>query len=490
VVAAHQLVPDDAVVVVVGGNGDLSRRKLLPAFWDLHRAGLMPARWRLVGTSRSALSDAEFVELARAGIEAHAGGVAAADEDRFAEFAGHLRYAGGGFTAEDHGAVSAAVADAEAAIGGQPVRLFYLSVPPSTFGDLTDALGASGLAERARVVYEKPFGTDLASFEALDATVRRVLAEEQIYRIDHFLGKEALQNVLALRFANGMFEPVWNRQHIDHIQIDSPESIGIGTRGAFYEETGAMRDMVVTHLLQVLSVVALEPPTSLTSDPLMDEKHKVFESMAPIRPADVVYGQHASYRSTDGVAPDSTTETFVAARVEIDNWRWAGVPIYLRTGKAMAEKRQTVTLAFNRPPRQMFPDAPEALRRHDHLTLDMDGDQGFSISFLAKRPGPRLDLGPASMRFSYEEAFFSGDDGDGPPPIKLDAYERLLHDALLGDRTLFTRADGIGRTWELVQPIVDAPPPLHPYDDGSWGPDAATDLIAPRRWHLPEDHDH
>jgi glucose-6-phosphate 1-dehydrogenase len=485
---SQQIVPDDAVIVVFGGNGDLSRRKLIPAFWALWRAGLMPARWRLIGTSRSQLPDAAFRDLAREGIEAHGGGVDADDEDLWAAFAEHLTYAGGGFAVGDTSAVADAVADAEAAIGGEPVRLFYLAVPPSTFGGLTEALGSCGLGRRARVVFEKPFGTDPDSFAELDETVRRVLDERQVYRIDHFLGKEALQNVLALRFANGMFEPVWNRQHIDHIQIDSPESIGIGSRGAFYEETGAMRDMVVTHLLQVLAIIALEPPVSLTSEPLMDEKHKVFECIAPLSPADVVYGQYASYRQEDGVAAGSTTETFVAAKVEIDNWRWAGVPIYLRTGKQMAQKRQTVTLAFNRPPRQMFPDAGFGTASQDHLTLDIDGDQGFSLSFVVKKPGPRLELEEASMRFSYERSFFAG--AEGSRATKLDAYERLLHDALLGDRTLFTRADGIKRTWDLVQPVLAAPPEPHPYHDGSWGPRAATELIAPRRWHLPEDHEH
>jgi glucose-6-phosphate 1-dehydrogenase len=490
------LVPDDAVIVVFGGNGDLSRRKLLPAFWDLFRSGLMPRRWVLIGTSRSDMPDAEFVDLARDGIEEFGAGVA--DESRFADFASHLRYRGGGFGPDDTERLASAVAEAEAEIGGEPTRLFYLAVPPSTFGPLTEGLGACGLDVRARVVFEKPFGSDPDSFAELDETVHGVLAESQVYRIDHFLGKEALQNVLALRFANGMFEPVWNRQHIDHIQIDSPESIGIGTRGSFYEQTGAMRDMVVTHLFQVLSIIALEPPTSLQPDPLMDEKAKVFQSMATLRCEDVVYGQYASYRQTDGVAADSTTETFVAAKVEIDNWRWAGVPIYLRTGKQMAEKRQTVTLAFKRPPRQMFSGVGLTARMQDHLTLEMSGDQGFSISFLAKKPGPRLSLQPGTMRFSFEPAAFGGEDSDGEGGDgegggvggqRLEAYERLLHDALMGDRTLFTRADGIGRTWDLVKPILDRPPALQAYDDGSWGPEAATDLIASRTWHLPDGED-
>lgn len=480
------LVPEDAVIVVFGGNGDLSRRKLLPSFWELFRNGLMPRRWVLIGTSRSSVSDEDFAQIAREGVEEFGDGIG--EGGRFEEFVRHLRYRGG-FGPDEPDRLLAAVEEAEGDIGGSPTRLFYLAVPPGAFGPITRALGTCGLGDRARVVFEKPFGNDPQSFEELDETVRSVLGEEQIYRIDHFLGKEALQNVMALRFANGMFEPVWNRQHIDHIQIDSPESIGIGTRGDFYEQTGAMRDMVVTHLFQVLSVIALEPPTSLDPKPLMDEKAKVFESMAPLRPQDVVYGQYASYRSHQGVAADSTTETFVAARVEIDNWRWSGVPIYLRTGKAMADKRQTVTLAFNRPPRHMFPDSIPELGVQDHLTLDMAGeDEGFSISFLAKKPGPRLALQPATLRFSYERSEFAG------PGIAeatmLDAYARLLHDALTGDRTLFTRADGIGRTWELVTPLLEAPPELHVYEDGSWGPDAATDLIAPRRWHLPETHAH
>ncbi|MGI9017598.1 MAG: glucose-6-phosphate dehydrogenase [Euzebya sp.] len=481
-----QVVPEDAVIVVFGGNGDLSKRKLLPAFWDLFQTGLMPQRWRLIGTSRSEMPDSDFVDLVRESIEEFGRGVS--DDVAFSDFADHLRYRGGTFDAQDTGRVSDAVAEAEAEIGGEPLRLFYLSVPPVAFGTITEGLGACGLNERARVVFEKPFGTDPQSFAELDQTVHSVLEEEQIYRIDHFLGKEALQNVLALRFANGMFEPVWNRQHIDHIQIDVPESIGIGTRAGFYEQTGAMRDMIVTHLFQVLSVIALEPPVSLEPKPLMDEKAKVFESMALLQPQDVVYGQYESYTKAEGVDKDSQTETFAAAKVEIDNWRWAGVPIYLRTGKQMAEKRQTVTLAFNRPPRQMFADRGLKEDGQDHLTLDMSGDPGFSISFLAKKPGPRLELQEASMRFSYEQSFFSGPDAN--EASRLEAYERLLHDALMGDRTLFTRADGIGRTWDLVKPILDSPPKVHRYPDGSWGPPEATELIAPRRWHLPEDHDH
>ncbi|MGH8906509.1 MAG: glucose-6-phosphate dehydrogenase [Egibacteraceae bacterium] len=471
----HDLIPDDHVIVIFGGNGDLARRKLLPSLYHLHAEGLMPREWRIIGTSRRALADGSFEEVARKAVEEF--GRCGIDEDAWRAFVGRLSYVSHEFTPKSPGAIREAVLQAEHEIGGKPARLFYLSVPPSAFGTITEALGASGLADRCRVVFEKPFGVDQASFEELDATVRWVLDEEQIYRIDHFLGKETLQNVLALRFANGMFEPVWNRNHIDHVQIDVPESLGIGTRASFYEPTGALRDMIVTHLFQVLSVIAMDPPIALTAKPLLDEKAKVLESIAPLRAEDVVLGQFEGYTDLEGVAPDSRTETYVAARVNIDNWRWAGVPFYLRTGKRMVASRQTVTLVFTKPPRQMFPDTPLDHLSNDHLTLDLAGDEGITLSFLAKIPGPSVRLGPAKMTFSYEGSF--GSESIGP-------YERLLHDALIGDRTLFTRADGIARTWELVADVLRNPPPLHRYAQGSWGPSAATDLIAPRRWHLPD----
>ena len=468
------LVPENHVIVIFGGNGDLARRKLLPSLYHLHVEGLLPKRWRIIGNSRSELTEGAFDEFARRAVTEF--GMCRIDEDAWKVFADRLSYVSHDFTPSDPGPVRDAVLQAERDIGGEPTRLFYLSVPPQAFGPITEALGKSGLAKRSRVVFEKPFGVDQASFEELDATVHRVLDEDQIYRIDHFLGKETLQNVLALRFANGMFEPVWNRNHIDHVQIDVPETLGIGTRASFYEPTGALRDMVVTHLFQVLSVIAMDPPVALEARPLLNEKAKVFESITPLRAEDVVRGQFEGYTQLDGVAADSQTETFVAARVWVDNWRWAGVPFYLRTGKRMAASRQTVTLAFAEPPRQMFPDAPLDRMPNDHLTLDLADDEGVTLSFLAKVPGPSVRLGPARMTFSYSGSF--GSEMIGP-------YERLLHDALMGDRTLFTRADGIARTWELVADVLRTPPPLHRYPQGSWGPQEAMDLIAPRRWHLP-----
>ncbi len=471
------LVPDDHVIVVFGGNGDLSRRKLLPALYHLFVEGLLPQRWRIIGNSRSEFSDEEFDEFARESIREFSR--CKPDEEAWRTFSERLSYVSHEFVPDDTKALVQAVRRAERDLGGSPRRLFYLAVPPAAFGPITKALGDCALTERARVVYEKPFGLDAASFHELNATAHRVLADEQIYTIDHFLGKETVQNVLALRFANGMFEPVWNRQHIDHVQIDVPETLSVGTRAGFYEKTGALRDMLVTHLLQVLSVIAMEPPYALESKPLLDEKTKVFESMGPLPRERLVRGQYEGYRQADGVADDSQTETFVAARVEVDNWRWSGVPFYLRTGKCMAESRQTATLAFKEPPRQMFRDTPVADGLfNDHLTLDLGSAEGISISFLAKVPGPSIELGAARMTFHYEGSF--GSEFIGP-------YERLLHDALLGDRTLFTRADGIGRTWELVADVLAHPPALLPYPQGSWGPEAAEELIAPRSWHLPED---
>lgn len=469
------LVPDDSVVVIFGANGDLAARKLLPGLYHLHAEGWMPSEYRIIGNARREVSDDEFRERARKAVEEFGDGDL--DEQRWSEFAERLSFVSGEFAPGSSEALAGAVRAAEQAVGGSPQVLFYLSTPPPTFGPITEALGESGLAHRARVIYEKPFGMDVESFSELDTTVHAVLAEDQIYRIDHFLGKESVQNILALRFANGMFEAMWNRNHIDHVQIDVPETLSIGSRAGFYEKTGALRDMLVTHLFQVLSVVAMEPPSHLEPDPLIDEKTKVFESMRELTADDVVLGQYDGYRDAEGVDPDSTTDTFVAARVFIDNWRWDGVPFYLRTGKCLAQSRQTITLAFRNPPMTMFRGIPRDGGTVNDLVFELSGNEGIRLRFLAKQPGPRIELSGAEMDFTYSEAF--GAD-------RVEAYERLIHDALLGDRTLFTRADGIGRTWEIVSAVVDHPPAVQPYDRGSWGPEAADDLIAPRTWYLPD----
>jgi glucose-6-phosphate 1-dehydrogenase len=341
---------------------------------------------------------------------------------------------------------------------------------------IVGALGSAGLTDGARVIMEKPFGTDLASARALNEAVHSVFDEEQIFRIDHFLGKESVQNILALRFANGLFEPVWNRDHVDHVQIDVPETLSIGGRAGFYEGTGAFRDMIVTHLFQVLGFVAMEPPTSLDPKALVDEKLKVFEAMKPLDPERVVRGQYEGYLEEEGVAPGSQTETFVALEVEIENWRWAGVPFFLRTGKRLAQGRRVITVGFKEPPLAMFPT--RCPYGPNELVFEVAEPGAIRLNFLAKIPGETMELCPAAMEFDYADSFCIAN--------QLEAYERLIHDAMIGDRTLFTRAGGIERLWEVATPLLESLPPLHPYAPGSWGPDAVHDLVAPRRWHLPD----
>jgi glucose-6-phosphate 1-dehydrogenase len=472
-------VPDDHVIVLFGATGDLARRKLLPGMFRLAETGLMPERFVLIGVSRSELDDREFVELARAAVSKRRdGGVSGKSWRRFAA---SLRFTGVG---EGLAALAEEVARAKRELGGNPRLLHYLSLPPGAHPEVIEELGTLGLSPRSRIILEKPFGTDLGSARALDALLHAVFSEEQIFRIDHYLGLEAVQSLLAVRFANGMFEPVWNRNHIDHVQIDVPETLSIGMRAKFYEETGAFRDMIVTHLFQVLGFVAMEPPTSLGAKELATERQKVFDAMPPLDPAEAVRGQYAGYREEVGVAPDSDTETFVALKAFVDNWRWAGVPFYLRSGKRLAQTRNLLTIAFSEPPRRMLPlDAGHVVDSFgcDHLTFALGNPGSISASFLAKVPGPTLRLGQAHMNFSYGDSF-------GGPEQALDAYERLIHDVMVGHRTFFTTSAAVERLWEVSGPLLDRPPPLEPYEQGSWGPPSAAALIAPRRWHLPSGH--
>jgi glucose-6-phosphate 1-dehydrogenase len=460
------------VVVLFGATGDLSRRKLLPGLLHLSQAGLLP-ECRIVGTSLDLLDDDGFRAFARKAIDEFSN--RPLPEAQWVAFASTLRY-----VAQDAGAagLAAAVAAAEGELGGAPRRLHYLSVPPNAARVVVRTLAEAGLVDRARIIMEKPFGTNLATARVLNSALHETFAEDQIYRIDHFLGKEAAQNILAFRFANGLFEPIWNRDHIDHVQIDVPETLSLEQRVGFYEATGAYRDMVVTHLFQVLAFMAMEPPTALEPRAISEEKNKVFRSMRPIEPAHVVRGQYLGYRNESGVASESETETFIALRCEIDNWRWAGVPFFLRTGKRMAEGARIISIAFREPPKSMFP-AGSGVGAHgpDHLTFDLADSSKLSLSFYGKRPGPGMKLDKLSLQFALHE---TGRESD-----VLEAYERLIHDAMSGDHTLFTTAEGIERLWELSTPLLDNPPPVRSYSPGSWGPNAIHQLIAPHAWRLP-----
>ena len=461
------------VVVLFGATGDLARRKLLPGLLRLFEARLIPDV-RVIGTSLEEMTPAEFDVLARAACEEFHGAI---DDARWGHFSKRLTYLA---TSEGPEALSRLVEQCEAELG-EPAdvrRLHYLSVPPKAALDVIHQLEKADLIERSRVIMEKPFGTDLASAESLNAEVHSVFAEDQVFRIDHFLGKEAAQNILAFRFANGLFEPIWNRNFIDHVQIDVPETLGLEGRTAFYESTGAYRDMVVTHLMQVLAFMAMEPPTSLEPGPISDEKLKVFRSMRPIEPRDVVRGQYAGYRGKEVVADDSDTETFIALKVEIDNWRWAGVPFFLRTGKKLAEGARIISIAFKEPPLSMFPAGSNVgTQGPDHLTFDLADQSKMSLSFYGKRPGPGMKLEKLSMQFATMDTHGSSS--------VLEAYERLIHDAMRGDHTLFTTAAGIEALWEKSEALLTNPPPVRSYSPGSWGPNAIHQLIAPHAWRLP-----
>jgi glucose-6-phosphate 1-dehydrogenase len=465
---------EPTTIVLFGATGDLARRKLLPGLFHLHVAGLLP-EFRLIAASVEELSDEAFAEHARAAVAEF--GRARPEGEAWDAFLQGLSYVGGGFGPGATDALAAPVEEAGSELGSSR-KLFFAAVPPVAFSAIARGLGDSGLAEDARVILEKPFGTDLDSARALNELVHSVLDESQIFRIDHFLGKEAVQNLLAFRFANGLFEPVWNREFVDHVQLDVPETLSIGTRAGFYEATGALRDMVVTHLFQVLGFVAMEPPASLRPKALVDEKVKVFEAMRPLDPARVVRGQYDGYRAEHGVAPGSQTETFVAGELFVDNWRWAGVPFYFRTGKSLPIGRRQLTIVFKRPPLGLFEraDVPTDSASANRITFDLGDDARITASFMSKVPGPDLRLGDARLEFQTTDQF----GGDG----LLEAYERLIHDALIGDHTLFTRSDGIERLWEVVTPVLEQPAPVEAYAAGSWGPATVDELIAPRAWEL------
>jgi len=460
------------VVVLFGATGDLSKRKLLPGLYHLATAGFIPG-CRIIGVSLDEIDAEGFRAAARAALEEFLKRrMTEPDWQAFAQMLDYRPLSAGA------PALREAVEAAERSLGTECRRLHYLSVPPSAALAAVRLLGEAGLVERSRIVMEKPFGTDVDSAVRLNGHLHEVFAEEQIFRIDHFLGKEPAQNILAFRFANGLFEPIWNRNFIDHVQIDVPETLGLAQRAAFYEQTGAYRDMVVTHLFQILAFVAMEPPTALEPQPIGEEKYKVFRSMLPIQPSDVIRGQYAGYRDEPGVDPESETETLIALKCFIDNWRWAGVPFFLRTGKRMAEGQRIISIAFREPPKSMFPPGSGVgAQGPDHLTFDLADASKMSLSFYGKRPGPGMRLDKLSLQFAMHDTGMVGD--------VLEAYERLILDAMRGDRTLFTSAEGIERLWRVSMPLLESPPPVRLYAPGSWGPKSIHQLIAPHAWRLP-----
>jgi len=460
---------EPTIFVLFGATGDLAKRMVLPAFYKLALEGLLPKQWLLVGNGRGNVAHEDFRKHVHDVLTQFGPKPEGADWDSFSQ---RLWFAGGGFTSDSPGSLLDHLAKARKTLGGDPQLVHYLAVPPVAFGETTKALGQHGLAKGARVVYEKPFGTSAQAFRALDKQVHSVLGEEQVYRIDHFLGKEATQDLHTLRFANGLFAAMWDRKHVESVQIDVPEKLGITDRSQFYDATGAVLDMLVTHLFQVAAEVAMEPPATLGAADLQAAREKVIKSFRPLDPAEVVLGQFNGYRDVPGVDPKSGRDTYVAARLWIDTPRWRDVPFYLRTGKRLAETRQRVSLILREPDGPLAGQLPA---ESNVLSFSLAGDGEIDLSLVAKKPGPALDLENATVSIPL-----SGLKGANPLP----PYVRLLHDVLLGDRSLFTRPDGLAAVWKTAGPLLANPPKVAPYAPGSWGPEPARKLIAPGRWLL------
>ena len=463
-----RLVPERTVFTLFGATGDLAHRLVLPAFFRLAQAGLLPEDWCLVGNGRGDVSHEDFQDRVRASLEEFG---PKPSEGPWDEFRSRLRFAGGGFDASNPGSLLEVLDTVESELGGSPQRVHYLAVPPSAFASLTEGIGAHGLAERSRVVYEKPFGTSLETFEELDRVAHSVFKENQIYRIDHFLGKEATQAIHVARFGNGLFARSWDRHHIQSVQIDVPETLDVGTRSNFYDATGAILDMLVTHLFQLAGEVSMNTPTSPSAEHVAEARERVIGRFRPLTFEDVVVGQYAGYRDTEGVPDDSRTETFVAARLWVDDNRWDGVPFLLRTGKCMPVSHQRVSMVFKRPA-----DALGGLPIGGNtLGFELSGDGEIDLSLVTKRPGPTFELASGSARLPLGTAFHTP---------SLPAYSRLIHDVLLGDRSLFTRPDGLAHVWKVASGLLtDKPEPIT-YARGSWGPDQARALAGDTGWIL------
>ncbi len=495
--------PDPCIVVIFGASGDLTKRKLLPALYHLDQAGLLPQTISVVGVARRPL-ESTFAADMKEGIIA-GGGVEESDP-KLAPFVGRIQYHAMNFDdPSGYDALNKLLTEIDKKSGTCGNRLFYLATAPEYFSDIINYLGEHGMAKPAectdgsgkkpwvRTIIEKPFGHDLDSARALNDEVNKVFDEDQIFRIDHYLGKETVQNILVFRFANGIFENVWNRNYIDHVEITAAESIGIEGRGPFYETAGALRDVVQNHVMELLSFVAMEPPVSFEADAVRAEKVKVWKAIQPIHPADTVRGQYGpgnvdgkpviGYRQEDRVHPRSQTETYAALRLEIENWRWAGVPFYIRAGKRLAKRVTEITIQFKQPPLLLFKDhegkGGEGIKSN-LISMRIQPDEGITLRFGAKVPGPGMNISPVNMDFSYAEAFGKS---------SANGYERLLLDAMLGDATLFAHRDGVEATWALMTPILKAwaEKPIKDFPNyaaGTWGPTAADALLETegRKW--------
>src|SRR5271166_2673412 len=491
---------EPCAVVLFGASGDLAKRKVIPAMFDLANHNSLGSRYVIVGFARTPMNDENFRattgEAAKTMSE-----IGPVDPKQWADFASSLYYSSGDYS--DPQAYQQLIKrltelEADKKLGGN--RLFYLSTPPEVYPHIVEQLGRAGLARPAspnswvRIIIEKPFGRDLATAKALNKTVLNVFEEKQIYRIDHYLGKDTVQNLLVLRFSNGIFEPLWNRNYVDCVQITAAETLGVERRGGFYETTGALRDMIQSHVLQLTSLVAVEPPASFDATAVRNEKLKILQSIRPFNlemvAQSVVRGQYApgkmgdkslpGYRQEANVDPNSRTETFVAMRLPIDNWRWAGVPFYLRTGKRLAKRSTEIMIQFRRAPHIVFREREVEPNR---LILNIQPEEGISISFGAKKPGTEMNIGNVTMNFNYLEGFGNG---------SRSAYATLLNDCLRGDATLFDRGDSVEAAWSLIEPILDVwsaakTATVPEYPSGSWGPKESEQLLERdgRQWYNP-----
>jgi glucose-6-phosphate 1-dehydrogenase len=484
--------PSPATLVIFGAGGDLTKRLIVPALYNLVRAGTLPDGFAVIGVDHNDQNTKGWRQSLTETMQAFARerGGDGLDERAWSWLIGRLQYMRGDFNEpETFTGLEQLLSEQRKRQNGSGNVLFYLAVGERFFGPVIEQLGRAGLVRQSenawrRVIVEKPFGHDFASAVALNGQILKVLSEDQIYRIDHFLGKETVQNILVLRFANGIFEPLWNRDHVDHVQITAAETVGVEGRGRFYERAGALRDMVPNHLFQLLAMIGMEPPISFDADAVRAKKTELFQAIHPISPADAVRGQYGAgvvlgrkvpdYRHEPTVAPDSGTETYVALKLGIDNWRWAGVPFYLRTGKHLSARTTEIAVQFRQAPYALFRNTPVERLPANILTLRIQPDEGLSLSFSAKRPGPEIEIDGVEMDFAYRDYF---------APLASVGYETLIYDCLIGDATLFQRADTVEAAWCAVQDLLEAwartPAADFPnYAAGSAGPDAADRLLA------------